>query len=179
MDIDRSNDLFEYPSACVGRRIRLLKLLHASDTDQLSFFLEEADLDSSEIDFIAISYVWGDPHDTKMVICNGKAINITRSLYSALWQWRDQGCRAHIWADAICINQNNMMEKTEQVRMMGDIYSRANIVIIWLGELAEDDLIGIGLMKHIRDVLKEESPVNLAAQPDLTSLGLFDIADSS
>jgi hypothetical protein len=86
-----------------------------------------------------------------MAICNGKAIEITRSLYSTLWQNREHGSQARIWADAICVNQNDTTEKTEQIRMMRDIYSRALYVVIWLGELAEDDLIGIWLMKHICD----------------------------
>jgi hypothetical protein len=37
------------------------------------------------------------------------------------------------WADAICINQNDMQERTSQVRMMGAIYSQTTLAISWLG----------------------------------------------
>ncbi|KAJ4289848.1 hypothetical protein N0V90_011180 [Kalmusia sp. IMI 367209] len=37
------------------------------------------------------------------------------------------------WIDAICINQGDIAEKNEQVPRMGDIYSMATRVWIWLG----------------------------------------------
>lgn len=37
------------------------------------------------------------------------------------------------WVDAICINQNDMSERNEQVPRMGDIYSMASRVWIWIG----------------------------------------------
>jgi hypothetical protein len=37
------------------------------------------------------------------------------------------------WIDAICINQNDMNERNEQVPRMGDIYSMASRVWIWIG----------------------------------------------
>jgi hypothetical protein len=39
-----------------------------------------------------------------------------------------------IWADAICINQEDDAERSKQVVMMGEIYSQAKTVIVWLGE---------------------------------------------
>lgn len=39
-----------------------------------------------------------------------------------------------IWIDAICIEQANTQERSHQVRMMGDIYSNAETVLIWLGD---------------------------------------------
>jgi hypothetical protein len=35
--------------------------------------------------------------------------------------------------DTVCMDQSDMVEKTEQVRMMGDIYELAPTVLIWLG----------------------------------------------
>jgi hypothetical protein len=37
------------------------------------------------------------------------------------------------WIDAVCINQNDMNERNEQVPRMGDIYSMASRVWIWMG----------------------------------------------
>ncbi|KAJ9149450.1 hypothetical protein NKR23_g4217 [Pleurostoma richardsiae] len=39
-----------------------------------------------------------------------------------------------IWADALCIDQENKTEKAVQVAMMDEIYSRAGMVVVWLGE---------------------------------------------
>jgi hypothetical protein len=39
-----------------------------------------------------------------------------------------------LWADAICINQEDYVERSKQVVMMGEIYSQAKTVIVWLGE---------------------------------------------
>jgi len=43
-----------------------------------------------------------------------------------------------IWIDAICIDQDNEDEKSTQILLMGDIYSGASRVIIWLGEETGD-----------------------------------------
>ena len=110
---DCQNDPFVYQSACVGRRIRLLRLSPGSGADQLTFSVEELDLDGSEFWFMAISYVWGDPTDTVVCTCDEKILRITRSLYCALWQLRQEGIEEYIWADAICINQLDSVEKTE------------------------------------------------------------------
>ncbi|KAF2093590.1 hypothetical protein NA57DRAFT_81092 [Rhizodiscina lignyota] len=39
-----------------------------------------------------------------------------------------------IWIDAICINQKDESEKASQINLMGDIYSFASRVILWLGK---------------------------------------------
>jgi hypothetical protein len=76
IDYDPRNNPFAYPSAFVGRRIWLLRLWTGSSTDQLAYFLEEVDLDSSGIRFIATPYVWGDPRDTGMSICDARVMRI-------------------------------------------------------------------------------------------------------
>lgn len=36
--------------------------------------------------------------------------------------------------DALCINQADMEERGRQVRFMAEVYSKANRVVVWLGE---------------------------------------------
>lgn len=38
-----------------------------------------------------------------------------------------------IWADAVCINQQDDAEKSHQVPLMGSIYSLAKTDAVWLG----------------------------------------------
>lgn len=60
--------------------------------------------------------------------------HIQRNLYEALLRLRNGGYSGHLWADAVCINQQDLDERKHQVGLMGKIYSRASEVICWLGE---------------------------------------------
>jgi hypothetical protein len=44
-----------------------------------------------------------------------------------------------LWIDSICIDQENIPEKTKQVKLMGQIYSRVSFVAIWLGSSNTQD----------------------------------------
>jgi hypothetical protein len=39
-----------------------------------------------------------------------------------------------LWVDAVCINQSDSAERTQQVLLMREIYTKANRVYAWLGE---------------------------------------------
>ena len=56
-----------------------------------------------------------------------------------------------IWIDSICIDQGNKDEKSAQVKMMADIYKRADSVFIWLGRESEDSTIGMDFVLRIPD----------------------------
>jgi hypothetical protein len=49
------------------------------------------------------------------------------------WSHADSPTERVVWADAICINQQDVEEKSHQVKLMASIYSRASQVVIWLG----------------------------------------------
>jgi hypothetical protein len=72
---------------------------------------------------------------------------VTESLHSALWRIREQKLASVLWADAVCINQSNDDEKTNQVRMMQDIYSQADTVIVWLGDSQDTDEAALELIE--------------------------------
>jgi hypothetical protein len=40
--------------------------------------------------------------------------------------------------DSVCVNQEDLNERSQQVRLMSRIYSKARQVVIWLGEAADD-----------------------------------------
>jgi len=40
---------------------------------------------------------------------------------------------AHFCIDAICINQGNVAERNQQVKLMKSVYSRAKQVQVWIG----------------------------------------------
>lgn len=61
------------------------------------------------------------------------AFQHTPNLESALRSILAQGDSQLLWADAICIDQINLKERTEQVRRMKSIFAKASKVIVWLG----------------------------------------------
>lgn len=89
-------------------------------------------------DFITLSYVWGNPCSRRDILLNGHVFSITSNLYDALVHLRDSfevrelGLR--LWADAICINQQDMIERATEVKKMGLIYSQCISVRAWLGQ---------------------------------------------
>ena len=82
----------------------------------------------------AISYVWGDPQKTVKIKCGGQAVHITINLNGAFQRIRHTSDTLVLWADAICIDQNNVSERGHQVDLMGLIFQYANRVLVWLGE---------------------------------------------
>ena len=86
----------------------------------------------------ALSWCWGKaPQDGKISIRMGETSYVKfvqPSLVAALRAFRHETHDQHLWADAICINQEHKAEKNHQVEMMADIYGKADCVRIWLGD---------------------------------------------
>lgn len=86
----------------------------------------------------SLSYVWGDPFPTADIILNGSRMAVTKNLESALRHLRDYSTPEFqglpVWVDAICINQDDLKERNEQVRIMRDVYRKAHRVISYLGD---------------------------------------------
>ncbi|VUC21622.1 unnamed protein product [Clonostachys rosea] len=115
-----------------GRFIRLLKIHPGASSDRLICELFPCDLDT-EPAYTALSYVWGDPTKSAELICLDYACKIAQSLSDGLRRIRRADEAQIAWADAICINQNDQVEKGQQVNLMGDIYDKARDVTVWLG----------------------------------------------
>jgi hypothetical protein len=111
------------------------------------------------VDYKALSYTWGTHTETKMVLCDGESPKITRSLYKALRQVREQEETSLLSVDALYINQPGDSEKTHQVRMMRATYQQATSVIVWLGGALEADRLGLDLLRlrHSRSRCRRRS----------------------
>ncbi|KAI9148769.1 Heterokaryon incompatibility protein [Paramyrothecium foliicola] len=87
--------------------------------------------------FQALSYMWGEgPADCRIVI-NGSSYYVRKNLWDALHYLRIHKPETFYWIDAICINQDDVMERNRQVKLMHHIYFRAQRVIVWLGKSYE------------------------------------------
>jgi Heterokaryon incompatibility protein (HET) len=160
---------YEYKALEHNRQIRLINLLPQNGSCQLQCSVEIVDLDN-EPPFTALSYTHGPPIvrdeddqrrydslDPVPLVCDGKELLIKPNLASALKRFDQLGKYGYYWIDAVCIDLENKVERPSQVRMMGDIYATAKIVLIWLGEEDQHSKVTVALMKkplpEPRDVL--------------------------
>lgn len=133
---------YEYSPLDEGH-IRVLHLNPALTDEPLSGSLTHEPLKESgkSARYHAISYYWGPPVLDHSITLDGRRHYITATLYSALQGLRNVffGEIVLLWADAICIDQNNTKEKNVQVAMMAEIYLMAMDVRVWLGDASPSD----------------------------------------
>ena len=83
--------------------------------------------------FEALSYFWGDQAADRTLSLDNTPFSIKPNLEAALRVLSKGRVERLLWIDAICINQADLNERNEQVRMMSSIYRQATRVIVWLG----------------------------------------------
>jgi hypothetical protein len=112
---------------------RLLKVLPDLSTDGLI----ECEIwhDDTDATYTCLSYVWGSDVDHEEILLNGKSLQCRQNLWDFLNVARAKYATTPeaFWIDALCIDQTNFLERNQQVAQMGDIYSSATTVLIWLG----------------------------------------------
>ena len=81
-----------------------------------------------------ISYCWGDANDQASIEINTSTLSVPASSAAAIRRVRFPNENRLIWIDAVCINQEDLVERAQQVSMMGDIYSSSAVNIVYLGE---------------------------------------------
>lgn len=167
--------------------IRLLRVENDLVDGLMAFSLKHYHTSSAPA-YAALSYEWGDPTPTEIVLINGRIRKIHRKLWESLDElrkdraprgsqekyrieairrrkrqqqaalpvggdsesssksaleeppppprkghpWRNSPFKC-LWTDSLCLDQSNHSELNAQVARMGDIYSRAQRVLIWLG----------------------------------------------
>lgn len=84
-------------------------------------------------DFEALSFVWGEATSEGLFRIHEGDVKIRANLDAALRRLRQLDRPRLVWADAICIDQEDNLEKSSQVQMMADIYRKAKTTIAWFG----------------------------------------------
>lgn len=124
------------------KTIRLLELLPGAFENDLRCSLRTVALDDKPY-YEALSYTWGawDEGRTLKIrpanqwMSRSTEIPITNNLFRALRRLRRLVTIRVLWVDAVCINQDDLDERSAQVAFMADIYASAASTIIWLGEV--------------------------------------------
>ncbi|KAH8657170.1 heterokaryon incompatibility protein-domain-containing protein [Tricladium varicosporioides] len=157
MDEGKQNYVY-VPVTSSPQGIRIAILEPASDfSTPLHCSLLDVSLDSRP-QYEAISYVWGDPTDQTTIFINNLPSKITRSLEIFLRYIRLPNQPRRIWADAVCIDQTNVQERNEQVKLMKEVYSYCERDLIWLGEENECTKTGIQGLKEMKALGFQRKP---------------------
>ncbi|KAK1823013.1 hypothetical protein LTR12_002539 [Friedmanniomyces endolithicus] len=140
--------------------IRLVRLCPVPTDDQAQI-LRESGQDYIRIDilhvqlesapaFTAVSYTWGDtPEPAKVSISGGLWLPTTARVLDVLYRIQPgpEDDDSLIWIDQLCIDQQNDAEKSQQIRLMRHIYSKATRTFVVLSQPtfdSESALIGLG-----------------------------------
>jgi hypothetical protein len=102
----------------------------------------------------ALSYAWCEPDLTELLLVDNQEVKISKNLHTILLHLRYPDRIHTLWIDAICISQQDGIEKGQQVTLMGQIYQRADTVFCWLGRLSAHRLRALEFLQ----VLAEEAP---------------------
>ncbi|KAF1971982.1 hypothetical protein BU23DRAFT_168905 [Bimuria novae-zelandiae CBS 107.79] len=121
-----SRPKYQYLSLEGRDYIRVLVFDDVAGDDEVTFTLEHQPLSGAD-DFDALFYYWGSKLKTQRVNYDGAIMYITESLFSALKNlarlWKKQNSSlspfGRLWVDAICINQEDDEEKSQQIPLMG------------------------------------------------------------
>lgn len=123
--------MFQHTVISQRRAIRVIELLPAKSGKPLAIRLKEVNLDDAR--FEALSYSWEGQSSNQVIQCDERELQISATCSSALARVRHPKQIRTLWIDQICINQHSVDEKNHQVALMGEIYRKAETVLVWLG----------------------------------------------
>lgn len=89
------------------------------------------------------------------ITCNGVDMTVGGELYSALRRLRKEDEDLRIWVDAICINQSDIEERNLHVKMMGEVYGKAQTVRVWLGEAVGIEEMAMRCLEGVNEKFNE------------------------
>ena len=152
-----------------SQQIRLMSLASGMFDDNIYVSLRTVALtQDNPPEYEALSYTWGSTEnrpDVSVVPDIGTdgiwkplaALNmelsgrlaVTQNLAQALRYLRQPAQPRTLWIDAICINQEDVKERGQQVERMGDVYRSARQVLVWLGPNSHDSALAIETLNSL------------------------------
>ncbi|KAH7177097.1 heterokaryon incompatibility protein-domain-containing protein [Dactylonectria macrodidyma] len=156
------------------------------DFDRALYDLAEDDplLDhGSKLRYEALSYTWASDLKNIKAYAVGSTgegatfaveVEIGGNLACALRHLRFQDKERVLWVDALCINQDNNVEKSVQVKRMGRIYSFASRVVVWLGPEDGDNAHAISVAQDLGDEVEVTVDGSLLPAPGASQSDWWD-----
>lgn len=133
---------YPYQRLPTAASIRLIRVLPDRIDNSIVCSIETVDSrHHTGVEYQALSYLWDDPKPTRKIYVRDENDGVLHEhhLHENLWQFLEKWQQPRtqpsglLWTDSLCLNQEDSEEKAQQIRRMGEIYSGAKEVIMWLG----------------------------------------------
>ena len=149
-----------------GEQIRLLTLLPGKLNSPIRIRLHTTILSKNDVPaYEALSYTWGSadgPIDLFVDISrkSDQSLAMTQNLECALQHLRYVDKPRILWIDAICVNQQDLSERSKQVARMADIYTLAKEVLVWLGPEADNSTSALETLRNMGNLVEIDFATN-------------------
>ncbi|EHK44868.1 hypothetical protein TRIATDRAFT_220698 [Trichoderma atroviride IMI 206040] len=80
---------------------------------------------------------------------DGRCLPLGSNLKNALHHLRDRKQKRKLWIDALCINQQDIEERSHQVQLMAEIYQRCKSVVAYIGMPTPDSQLGFEILSYL------------------------------
>jgi Heterokaryon incompatibility protein (HET) len=158
MSCDQQPKEFRYtPIVKERHEIRIIIVLRGDFDDDIVCVVKHVSFNDSPT-YEALSYTWGEPEERMnpdKITLDRTSFKVTQNLVFALRHLRLKDCDRYLWVDAICINQNDTVERNNQVQQMARIYEAATHVHVWLGPANGPSRIAMTFLKLVNEKVKE------------------------
>jgi hypothetical protein len=136
MDKSSSSRIYTPVNSHKGE-IRLVTIKSGTQPEPIRCNLSYVSLNDKP-EYEALSYVWGVPSTPISILLDEHTFGVTQNLGLALRFLRLPTDDRTLWIDAICVNQDDLDERSAQVQLMKSIYQDAHQVVSWLGDEDEN-----------------------------------------
>lgn len=155
---DESSHCTVYRQLETPSSIRLLRLYKNEGSPGIRAELAVFDIADEECPlFTTVSYTWGEGYSDEYISLNGHDRSVLKSLMPLLRMLcSDENQDFHLaehwfWIDSICINQADLIERAAQVKLMTNIYRKAQRTLVWLAEGSEDTHQALDFLYTLRE----------------------------
>ncbi|KAG9229980.1 heterokaryon incompatibility protein-domain-containing protein [Amylocarpus encephaloides] len=188
---------FSYQALDLSKsEIRLISIEPGSGLNPLKGHIFHVPLSDATPKYHALSYAWGEetegsnasasepsigrrlhyyltqwplpPGPSGWMFIDDEQFKIRPNLEAALRHLRSETKQLVLWIDAICIDQQNTTERSEQVSQMRTIYRRAEDVHVWLGPATDDSGMAMRFLQDIARLSDDEIHGETLLQRKLT-----------
>lgn len=163
---------FTYNALQTDDEFRILELLPKQGDGTICGRLHSAVIGHSR-PYEALSYCWGLARMQDQLLIEGRELPVTASLAVALRLLQHEKESRFIWVDQICINQNDIKEKSSQVQnLMGRIYTDTAALFIWLGEADETSSLAISTVNRACAEIEQNGGICSFHKADLSYVSM-------